>query len=79
MNSIRLLVLLMAGGVVAMCGSYAQAQAEIDPDHYETPAHKVELPKTAHSKQSTNHTQSRMVANRHSGGRAHHHHSYASA
>jgi hypothetical protein len=79
MNALRSLVLLLAGGAL-FCGSYALAQAEIDPDHYETPAHKVELPKAAHSKQSANHNhQNRMASNRHSGGRNHHHHSKASA
>jgi hypothetical protein len=80
MNLIRLLVLLVAGGIISLCGSYAQAQGEIDPDHYETPAHKVELPKTAHSKSSANHShQYRTVAAKHSGTRTHHHHSHASA
>ncbi len=80
MNSIRLLVLLVAGGLFSLCGSYAHAQAEIDPDHYETPAHKVEPSKTAHSKSSaSHHHQYRTVAAKHAGTHAHHHHAHASA
>ena len=81
MNSLRSLVLLLVAGVALFCGSYAHAQTEIDPDHYETPAHhKVELSKGPHSKQSANHyQQNRVASNRHSGGHNHHHHSHTSA
>jgi hypothetical protein len=78
MNSLRLLVLLLAGGLVSLSGGYAHAQAEIDPDHFDTPAHRMGPPQSSHAKTPAhlNH-QSRMVASRHSGKGSRHHHSHA--
>jgi len=78
MNSLRLLVLLLAGGLISLSGGYAHAQAEIDPDHYETPAHRMGPPQSSHAKTPAhpNH-QSRMVASRHGGKGSRHHHSHA--
>jgi hypothetical protein len=76
MKSIRLLILLLAGGVFTLNASFAQAQAEIDPDHYEPPIHHVQAQPSPHA---SHHGQTnRMVASRHA-SKSHHHHSHASA
>jgi hypothetical protein len=49
MKSIRLLILLLAGGVFTLNASFAQAQAEIDPDHYEPPIHHVQAQPSPHA------------------------------
>jgi len=74
MNSIRkALILLVAGGCFASA-TEAFAQAEIDPDHYEPPIHKVETQKPAHRAGHAAHQQNQIASNKHA-AKAHHHHS----
>lgn len=76
MKSIRLLILLLAGGVFTLQANFVQAQAEIDPDHYEPPIHHVQAQPSSHA---SHHRQTnRVVASRHS-GKSHPHRSHASA
>jgi len=78
MKTIRVLVLLLAGSVFAIGGSYAQGQAEVSPDHYEPTVHVATAPKPATAVQPSSHHNPRMTASKHA-GRHRHHHSHALA
>jgi hypothetical protein len=82
MKSVRLLVFLMALGTLSAFPAYAQQ--EVDPDHFDQSAAKVNNAKAHSAPQaaSAHHHAKRAhvkTASRHGGGKAHHQAARASA
>jgi len=77
MKTIRVLVLILAGGAFAIGGSYAQGQAEVSPDHFEPAVHvstavkpATPLPQSRHHNTNKN---THMTASGHVGKQRRHH------
>ncbi len=79
MNNFRLLALMLALGVFPAFSMMAQAQAEVDPDHYDQ-APKAQVSQSSHKVASATHKAhgNVRVASKHT-GRAHHHQSHVAA
>lgn len=73
MNTVRMLVLLLAGSVLCIGGSYAYGQAEVDPDHFEPTVHVATAPKSATSMQHSKRHSLHMTASRHAARHRRHH------
>lgn len=75
MKSLRLLIFLIALGMVSLLPGRAQAQQEVDPDHFDQPAATVAASKAHNSKMASarhpSHANAR-VASRHATRKGHH-------
>jgi hypothetical protein len=78
MRTARILVLLLAGSVLAIGGRYAEGQAEVSPDHYEPTVHVATASQPATPVHLSRHHNLHMTASRRA-GRQRHHHSHAFA